>query len=186
MLEEVIKKIDIKTNPLLIAILSVLIAARVFYNQSCMLLDLAIIGLAVYLAIVFGCWLWSTIQYKRLQKSCKREEKRNLINRQNRTYELIWNYFLGLSDQRLNMLIEIINLPEVDSKYKRVIKPNTMLKEELIVEDYQIAIGLARYLQVLNIGDNLYDEDSPTVVNINPTIYKLVKHYMLTGKKERV
>ncbi len=58
-ISEILKKIDIKTNPLLISILVVLIAARVYYFSGNIFLNLSILLLGIYLLIIFinRCYL---------------------------------------------------------------------------------------------------------------------------------
>lgn len=185
MLTELLKKIEIKTNPLLIAILVVLITAKLGYSQNSKVLDFAIILLTVYLIIIFVVWLFNAIKQNNNEKKYKRESLKKNAERYNHTNELIWNFFLGLSERKLNILIELINLPEAGSKYKRVVPPTSTLKSQLFYDDFQIPVNFRQNLVILNVS-NGYEMDSPTVVDIDSTMYGFVKHYIDTGRKERV
>jgi hypothetical protein len=48
-ISEIFKKLDLKTNPLLISILVVLIVARVYYFSNNIFLNLSILLLGIYL-----------------------------------------------------------------------------------------------------------------------------------------
>lgn len=186
MISELLKKIDIKTTPLLIAFLIVLVVARFGYGQGSMLLELLIILLSVYLFVIFVIWGYNTIQKRKLDERCKQYENRKKTIKNEETNELIWNFFLGLSNQRLQLLIELIKLPEAGSKYKRVVPPMTILKNQLEYDDgFKIRTGFNWYIPMLMITDN-YEADASMVVDINPTLYHLIEHYNKTGKKERV
>lgn len=186
MISELLKKIDIKTTPLLVALLVVLVTARFLYTQSSMLLELFIILLSVYLLIIFIIWSFATIQKKKQAEEYKRNESRKKSIKNSQTYEQIWNFFLGLSNQRMQMLFDLIKLPEAGSKYKRVVQPMTKLKNQLACDDsFKIRIDFHWYLPMLIISCN-YESDAPMVVDIDPTFYSFIEHYMRTGKKERI
>jgi len=53
MISEILNKLDIKTTPFLVAVLVVLVIARIWYAQTNVLLELSIILLSVYLFIIF-------------------------------------------------------------------------------------------------------------------------------------
>lgn len=138
MISEILKKIEIKTNPLLIAVLVVLIVARARYVSDSMVLNFAIILLSVYLAIIFIAWAINANKQKEYEKRCKQEILMEEENRNRYKNEHVWNYFLGLSDENLQFFIDLINLPEAGSKYKRVVLPNSPLKYQLINDDFQV------------------------------------------------
>ncbi len=186
MISEILKKIEIKTTPLLVALLVVLSVARFWYDQNNMLIELLIILLAVYLLIIFIMWVYTAIQKRKHKEMCKRNEYRRKAIKNDQTCERIWNFFLGLSNQRMQMLFELIKLPEAGSKYKRVVQPRTKLKNQLTYDDdFKIHIDYNWYLPLLIISCN-YEPDAPMVVDIDPTFYDYIEHYMATGRKERV
>lgn len=186
MISEILKKLDIKTTPFLVAVLVVLVTARICYTQSSVLLELSIILLSVYLLNIFILWCFSVIYKKMQYEKCKLNESRIKAAKNDQTYEQIWNFFLGLSNQRIQMLFDLIKLPEAGSKYKRVVQPMTKLKNQLAYDDsFKIRINFNWYLPLLIISCN-YESDAPLVVDIDPTLYDFTEHYMITGKKERV
>ena len=86
----------------------------------------------------------------------------------------------------MQMLFDLIKLPEAGSKYKRVVQPNTKLKNQLACDDsFKIRFNFDWYLPLLIISCN-YEPDAPMVVDIDPTLYDFTEHYMITGKKERI
>lgn len=186
MISEFIKKIEVKTIPLLIALLVVLVIARLWYNQSHMLLELSIILLFIYLFILFINWIVITIDKKKQVAEHKQSEVKKKSIRNEQTYELIWTFFLGLSNRQMQILSELITLPKVGSKYKMVVQPSTKLKNQLACDDsFKIRINLNQYLPLLIISYN-YEPDAPMVVDIDQTLYNLAEHYMKTGKKEHI
>lgn len=186
MISEILKKLDIKTTPFLVAVLVVLVTARFWYAQSSVLLELFIILLSVYLFIIFISWCFSAIHRRMQNEECQRNESRKKAAKNEQTYEQIWNFFLGLSNQRMQMLFDLIKLPEAGSKYKRVVQPNTKLKNQLACDDsFKIRFNFDWYLPLLIISCN-YEPDAPMVVDIDPTLYDFTEHYMITGKKERI
>lgn len=186
MISEIVKKIDIKTTPLLIAVLTVLVVARFCYSKNSTLLELGIILLSVYLTILFVQWVYTFIR-KRMQYKKERQaaSKKKAIKAQ-QTDELIWNYFLCLSNRQLQTLIDLISLPEAGSKYKRVVQPMSILMTQLSYNhDFQIRTHNNWFLPLLTMSNN-YEPDAPMVVDIEPILYKFIEHYMATGKKEHV
>lgn len=143
-------------TPFLVAVLVVLVTARFWYAQSSILLELFIILLSVYLLIIFILWCFTAIYKRKQNDECKRNESRKKAAKNNQTYEQIWNFFLGLSNQRMQILFELIKLPEAGSKYKRVVQPKTKLKNQLACDDsFKIRINFNWYLPLLMISSTM-------------------------------
>ena len=182
-ISEIFKKLDLKTNPLLISILVVLIVARVYYFSNNIFLNLSILLLGIYLFIIFISWCYISVYQKNEALRYKIDKNRKNIVQQNQVIESIHDYFLELSEQKLQTLVNIFNLPEVGgNKYKRVIQGGSVLKQQLTPEDYQIRIDCCRSLVVVKFHYN-YDYDSSLVVEFDPTLSRYLSNYIVTGEK---
>lgn len=182
-ISEILKKIDFKTNPLLISILVVLIAARVYYFSGNIFLNLSILLLGIYLLIIFINRCYLSIYQKNEARRYEIDNNRKNTVQQNQVIESIHDYFLELPEQKLQTLVDIFDLPEVGgNKYKRVIQAGSALKQQLSPEDYNIRIDSRRSLVVVKFNYN-YDYNSPLVVEFDPTLSRYLSNYIVTGKK---
>lgn len=136
---EIVKKIDIKTIPLLISVLATLLLVK--YLPLTKNIDIAISLIVFYLMGLGGYWL---IQYQRRRKAkkdvIKSEEKRTSAKR-HMANSLIYNYFLELPENKLKLLVDVINMPRIETdKYKRVVPPSSTLKSMLQAESFNIRL----------------------------------------------
>lgn len=188
MSDSLLKKIDIKTTPLLIAIDVVLIIAKLLYRLESPLLVLVIIGLSLYLFILLVMWVYNKYSDYSETKSIKLERNAKARKRINESEELIWNYFLSLPDMKLQNLVQLVELPAVvNERQKRVIKAHTPLRGQFANDEYSIPVEINRSLVLLMYpNNNAYNTSENLVVVIDDYFLRLIEKYIETGERVRV
>lgn len=182
-LSELLNKLDVKTNPLLAALFAVLVVAKCCYRGESMILDLSILLLGLYLLQILILWCYTAIKNKIKVRQYKIEESKKNDAIVNQATELIHNYFMELSEKKLQILVKIFQLPEVKgNKYKRVVPAYSPIRQFLLEDEYKIPIDFRRYLVVVKYNIN-YDFESPLVVEFEPTLYEDLLAFIHTGNR---
>lgn len=184
--DSLIKKIDIKTTPLLIALDVALIIAKFHYHQESLKIVLSIIGISIYLFLLLVLWAYKKYSNYLENKSIEQERHNDAQKKNKVSEEIIWNYFLGLTDDKLQNLVELVKLPAVpNERNKRIINANSPLRLHFTHVDYNIPIDLTHAFLLLHcIG--AYDASDNLVVIIQPYFLSLLEKYIETGDKKRV
>ena len=172
--DSLIKKIDIKTTPLLIALDVALIIAKFHYHQESLKIVLSIIGISIYLFLILVLWAYKKYSSYLENKSIEQERYNNTLKKNKVIEELIWNYFLGLPDNKLQNLVELVKLPEVSNeRNKRVIDANSPLKFHFTNVDYCIPQNLYRAYYLIERPNSCEyittHNDENLVVNVSST-----------------
>lgn len=181
---EILKKMDIETVPLLLSVLMVLVFVRMDLINTCV--DMAILFIVIYLLCLLFWRIAKVLWCSFKKRKTKKEQSNRLKSKCSFENNLIYNYFLELSEQKLKVLIEIIKLPKFnDDVCKRVIPSNSSLKMKIQSEEFAIPIRRFEYIVLVRYNHN-YDAASPLVIDFDSYFYQLILNYMNTGRKNNV
>lgn len=178
-ISDILKKLDIKTTPLLISILVAL-----FYIKSAgrVLLDVLIVFIISYLLCITIMHSFFYIKQRLNESTIKKRRNEKMRKKIEDTNNSIKDYFREMPDYKLNILIEVVKLPELtDSKYKRLIPAQNHLKMKLQQEDYTIPVNLRERLVVVRYIPNS-NARSSMVVEFDSYAYSLIENYIKYGK----
>lgn len=136
---------DIETVPLLLSVLMVLVFVRMDLINTCV--DMAILFIVIYLLCLLFWGIAKVLWCSFKKRKTKKEQSNRLKSKCSFENNLIYNYFLELSEQKLKVLIEIIKLPKFnDDVCKRVIPSNSSLKMKIQSEEFAIPIRRFKYI----------------------------------------
>lgn len=181
---EILKKIEIETVPLLLSVLTVLIFIRIDLINTWV--DMAILFIAIYLLCLLFWSIAKVLWRFFIKRKTQKEQSDKLKSKCSYENSLIYNYFLELSEQKLEVLIEIIKLPKFnDDVCKRVIPARSSLKMKIQSENFAIPIGRFKYIVLVRYNHN-YDAVSPLVIDFDSYFYQLILNYMNARRKNNV
>lgn len=142
---------------------------------------------STYLLIEFIVWLHSKyLSYSQKHKEEMEEEENNKAE-ENNEKEIIWQHFISLSDETLNVAKEIYNshMPDINNPLLRLL-PIGNCPSNLIYACYDspfdIQLGDRTYIPCIS-GEL---KDNNVLVTFNRYFYSLLENYIKTGNKIKV
>lgn len=184
LIKELVSKLELKTGPVLFTVLATLI--YIYFVPQSPYVATAIFAITAYIVLLYTPKAIAFVRKEKGKKRIKASKMAELSERKQALNELIFNFFLSMSEQKLSILADIIQMHSVgNNKYKRVIPATSHLRAMIQSRDFVIPLYGRQDLVLVRFFES-FDSMASLVIDIDPYFYDLIENYIKTGVRSEI